>query len=215
MDFVWVVCMRLRLVAGLGLACLVWPAGAEAGKIKFSPESFRIYGGMNGESGSRLAASYEASRIPDSMRSRTVAFKSKLQPGSILVKTGKRRLYYILPEDQAIEYHVGVGREGFTWSGANVVSRKAEWPDWRPPREMIIREAKRGRDLPEVMKGGPRNPLGARAIYLGDTEFRIHGTTQPWSIGKAVSSGCIRMMNEEVMDLYDRVALGAAVIVEN
>ncbi len=149
------------------------------------------------------------------MRSRTIAFSSSLAPGSILVKTGARKLYYILPQGQAIEYHVGVGREGFTWSGTNTVSRKAQWPEWRPPPEMIAREKKKGRILPAVMAGGPRNPLGARAIYIGDTMFRIHGTTEPWSIGQAVSSGCIRLLNEEVIDLYDRVAVGATVVVEN
>lgn len=207
--------MRMRFVAGLGLAGIAMAGEVEAGKIKFSPEAFQVFGGMNDQSAASQAASFEATEVPESMRSRTIAFSTALSPGSILVKTGTRRLYYILAEGQAIEYHVGVGREGFTWSGANTVSRKAEWPDWRPPREMIEREAKRGRDLPDIMKGGPRNPLGARAIYLGDTEFRIHGTTQPWSIGKAVSSGCIRMMNEEVIDLYDRVAIGARVVVED
>ena len=207
--------MRMRFVAGLGLAGIAMAGEVEAGKVKFSPEAFQVFGGMNDQSAASQAASYEATKVPESMRSRTIAFSTALSPGSILVKTGTRRLYYILAEGQAIEYHVGVGREGFTWSGANTVSRKAEWPDWRPPREMIEREAKRGRDLPDIMKGGPRNPLGARAIYLGDTEFRIHGTTQPWSIGKAVSSGCIRMMNEEVIDLYDRVAIGAHVVVED
>ena len=207
--------MRMRFVAGLGLAGVAMVGEVEAGKIKFSPEAFQVFGGMNDQSAASQAASFEATEVPESMRSRTIAFSTALSPGSILVKTGTRRLYYILAEGQAIEYHVGVGREGFTWSGANTVSRKAEWPDWRPPREMIEREAKRGRDLPDIMKGGPRNPLGARAIYLGDTEFRIHGTTQPWSIGKAVSSGCIRMMNEEVIDLYDRVAIGAHVVVED
>ena len=207
--------MRVRFVAGLGLAGIAMAGEVEAGKIKFSPEAFQVFGGMNDQSAASQAASYEATKVPESMRSRTIAFSTALSPGSILVKTGTRRLYYILAEGQAIEYHVGVGREGFTWSGANTVSRKAEWPDWRPPREMIEREAKRGRDLPDIMKGGPRNPLGARAIYLGDTEFRIHGTTQPWSIGRAMSSGCIRMMNEEVIDLYDRVAIGAHVVVED
>ena len=207
--------MRVRFVVGLGLAGIAMAGEVEAGKIKFSPEAFQVFGGMNDQSAASQAASFEATNVPESMRSRTIAFSTALSPGSILVKTGTRRLYYILAEGQAIEYHVGVGREGFTWSGANTVSRKAEWPDWRPPREMIEREAKRGRDLPDIMKGGPRNPLGARAIYLGDTEFRIHGTTQPWSIGKAVSSGCIRMMNEEVIDLYDRVAIGAHVVVED
>ena len=153
--------------------------------------------------------------VPEKFRSRTISFASALSPGSILVKTGERRLYYILPDGKAIEYHVGVGRDGFTWSGTNSVSRKAEWPDWRPPAEMIARERKRGRELPDFMPGGPDNPLGARAIYIGDTEFRIHGTTQPWSIGQAVSSGCIRMINEEVIDLYERVAIGATVVVED
>lgn len=206
--------MRLRSVAGLVLAVFVVSGQAEAEKVKFSPQAFQIFGGID-DNTNRRKASYESPGVPESMRSRTIAFDSLLPPGSILVSTGKRRLYYILPQGQAIEYKVGVGREGFTWTGANTVSRKAEWPDWRPPPEMIAREAKRGHTLPEVMEGGPKNPLGARAIYIGDTQFRIHGTTQPWSIGKAVSSGCIRMMNEEVIDLYDRVAIGAEVVVED
>ena len=205
--------MRLRDVAGLVLAGCVVAGHAQAEKVKFAPQAFQIFGGIE-DNASKQSASYESEGVPESMRSRTIAFNSLLPAGSILVSTGKRRLYYILPEGQAIEYKVGVGREGFTWTGANTVSRKAEWPDWRPPPEMIKREAKRGHMLPEVMEGGPENPLGARAIYIGDTQFRIHGTTQPWSIGKAVSSGCIRMMNEEVIDLYDRVAIGAEVVVE-
>jgi lipoprotein-anchoring transpeptidase ErfK/SrfK len=184
-----------------------------AEKVKFSREAFQVLGGM--DDGNDQAVAYQPLDVPESMRSQTIAFQSPLPPGSILVKTGSRRLYYILENGQAIEYKVGVGREGFTWSGANNVSRKAEWPDWRPPQEMIVRERKKGRNLPDFMAGGPNNPLGARAIYIGDTQFRIHGTTQPWSIGKAVSSGCIRMMNEEVIDLYERVKIGAQVVVEN
>lgn len=153
--------------------------------------------------------------MPADLRSKTIVFQSQLPPGSVIVRTGERKLYYVLPEGKAIAYHVGVGKEGFTWSGTNVVSRKAEWPDWRPPAEMIAREARRGRYLPDYMPGGPNNPLGARAIYIGDTMFRIHGTSQPWSIGQAVSSGCIRMMNEEVIDLYNRVQIGALVVVED
>ena len=156
--------MRMRFVAGLGLAGIAMAGEVEAGKVKFSPEAFQVFGGMNDQSAASQAASFEATEVPETMRSRTIAFSTALSPGSILVKTGTRRLYYILAEGQAIEYHVGVGREGFTWSGAYTVSRKAEWPDWRPPREMIEREAKRGRDLPDIMKGGPRTPLGARAI---------------------------------------------------
>lgn len=208
------IAMRVSIAVGVVLGSF-WLAGsAEAEKIKFSPKAFQVFGGMEEEASSQSVA-YSEDSVPESMRSRTIAFSSSLVPGSILVKTGQRRLYYILPNGQAIEYNVGVGREGFTWAGTNTVSRKAEWPDWRPPPEMIKREARRGHFLPELMEGGPRNPLGARAIYIGDTQFRIHGTTQPWSIGKAVSSGCIRMMNEEVIDLYDRVAIGAQVVVEN
>ena len=204
--------MRMFSAVILALACLASALPAEAQKLKFSPQAFRIFGGMNDDAG--RASDYELSEVPQSMRSRTIAYASALAPGSIVVKTGKRSLYYILDSEQAVEYRVGVGREGFTWSGTNFVSRKAEWPDWRPPREMIAREARNGKELPDFVPGGPDNPLGARAIYIGDTEFRIHGTTQPWSIGKAVSSGCIRLMNEEIIDLYDRVALGATVVVE-
>jgi lipoprotein-anchoring transpeptidase ErfK/SrfK len=144
----------------------------------------------------------------------TVSFTRDLAPGSVLVKTSERKLYFILPGGQALRYPVGVGREGFTWSGRNQISRKAEWPTWRPPTVMIEREAKRGHFLPDEMEGGPENPLGARALYIGSTEFRIHGTTQPWSIGHAVSSGCIRMLNEQVVDLFDRVKVGATIVVE-
>lgn len=213
--------MRKRMWASLALAGLALMTSAAtrqalAEKIKFSPKAFQIFGGIDDGNGSTVArASYNAGDVPEDLRSQTISFDSNLAPGSVLVRTGERKLYYILPGGKAIAYHVGVGREGFTWSGTNTVSRKAEWPDWRPPKEMIAREAKRGRQLPDVMQGGPENPLGARAIYIGDTEFRIHGTTQPWSIGKAMSSGCIRMMNEEVIDLYDRVAIGATVVVED
>ena len=145
---------------------------------------------------------------------RIVNFKEPLEPGSILIRTEERRLYFVLPDEKAIMYPVGVGREGFTWSGENVITRKAEWPDWRPPQVMVEREAQKGKILPAFLPGGPDNPLGARALYIGDTEYRIHGTTQPWSIGRAVSSGCIRMMNDEVIDLFERVEVGALVVVE-
>jgi lipoprotein-anchoring transpeptidase ErfK/SrfK len=205
--------MRFRLFCGLALAAglLVNPALAE--KLSFSPKAFQVFGAI--DSGTKRTSKIRLSSVPDELRSRTIDFTTGLAPGSVIVRTGKRRLYYVLPDGKAIEYKVGVGKEGFTWSGTNVISRKAEWPDWRPPQEMIRREAKRGRKLPAFMPGGPENPLGARALYIGDTEFRIHGTTQPWSIGRAMSSGCIRMMNEEVIDLYDRVKIGAMVVVED
>ena len=205
-------CMRKWIAAGLAMACIGMAAPAGAERVSFSPKAFQVFGAI--DDSAPQAASWGGSDVPEDLRSRQVAFASQLPEGSVLVKTGARKLYYILAKGQAIEYNVGVGREGFTWSGENIVSRKAEWPDWRPPKEMIQREARRGRRLPEFMMGGPKNPLGARAIYIGDTQFRIHGTTQPWSIGQAVSSGCIRMMNEEVIDLYERVAVGARVVVE-
>ena len=144
-----------------------------------------------------------------------VPFKRKLKPGTILIKTNEKALYYVLPGHKALKYGVGVGREGFTWKGRHHIVMKKEWPEWRPPAEMIAREKKKyGRTLPEVMEGGPRNPLGARAMYIGGTLYRIHGTTRPNSIGKNVSSGCIRMVNDEVIDLYKKVKVGARVIVE-
>jgi lipoprotein-anchoring transpeptidase ErfK/SrfK len=200
-----------RAALSIAMLLLAVPAAmAEA----FTPGSFQIFGGMDGASGDIAAAQRDDAAMPEHLRSRVVDFASPLVEGSILVKTGARRLYFILPGGKAIEYHVGVGREGFTWSGTNVITRKAEWPDWRPPAEMIARERSRGHVLAPLVPGGPGNPLGARALYIGDTLFRIHGTTEPWSIGQAVSSGCIRMVNSEVIDLYDRVALGATVVVE-
>ncbi len=129
--------------------------------------------------------------------------------GSVVVSTTERRLYYVLGNGQAIEYGVGIGRQGFTWSGTKTVSRKREWPDWRPPAQML----KRRPDLPKHMEGGMENPLGARAIYLGSSEYRIHGSNEPDTIGTAVSSGCIRMTNRDVIDLYYRVKVGTKVVV--
>jgi lipoprotein-anchoring transpeptidase ErfK/SrfK len=143
-----------------------------------------------------------------------VEFTRPLAPGSILIKTDERRLYFVLEGGKAIRYGVGVGREGFTWRGSKRIARKAEWPSWSPPARMIERERAKGIILPAYMPGGPNNPLGARALYLGGSLFRIHGTNQPHTIGQAVSSGCIRMLNEEVIDLHDRVKMGALVIVE-
>ena len=138
---------------------------------------------------------------------------SKYAPGSIIVRTPERALYYVLGDGQARRYKVGVGREGFQWSGNSRIVAKQEWPTWRPPQVMIEREAAKGHMLPDIMEGGPENPLGARAMYIGGTMFRIHGTNNSASIGGAVSSGCIRMMNSDVMDLYERVRIGAKVYV--
>lgn len=206
---------RCRPLAGaLLLALLAQPAAGEGEGRAFTPQSFQVFGGLPGGSPDVATAQRRADSLPQDMRSRVVNLETSLAPGSILVRTGERKLYFILPEGRAMAYHVGVGREGFTWSGTGSVSRKAEWPDWRPPPEMIARERARGKSLPALVPGGPGNPLGARAIYIGDTLYRIHGTSEPWSIGQAVSSGCIRMANEEVIDLHDRVAIGATVVVE-
>ena len=144
----------------------------------------------------------------------TVKFKRKLKPGTILIKTSERRLYYVLPGGKAIKYGVGVGRRGFAWRGRKRITRKTEWPSWTPPAQMRAREKKKGRILPVTMKGGVNNPLGARALYLGGSLYRIHGTNAAHTIGGAVSSGCIRMLNSEVKDLYAKVRVGTRVIVE-
>ena len=143
----------------------------------------------------------------------TVAFETKHAPGTIVIDTNSRFLYLVKGNGEARRYGVGVGKPGFEWAGAHKVTRKAEWPRWVPPREMIAREAAKGHHLPASMEGGPKNPLGARALYLGSTLYRIHGTNAPWTIGNAVSSGCIRMRNEDVVDLYERVTIGTRVIV--
>jgi lipoprotein-anchoring transpeptidase ErfK/SrfK len=130
-------------------------------------------------------------------------------PGTIIIDTPNTFLYYVLGNGKAIRYGIGVGREGFTWSGVKSIARKAEWPDWYPPQEMIARQPY----LPRMTAGGPGNPLGARAMYLGGTEYRIHGTNDPTTIGKQVSSGCIRLTNDDVINLYNRVQVGAKVIV--
>jgi len=149
---------------------------------------------------------------------RTIKDPTGEPPGTVVIYTRKRKLYYVLPGGKAVEYGIGVGRRGFTWSGDAHIARKSEWPAWHPPQEMIEREKKKyGRTLPTKMEGGPSNPLGARALYLyqgkKDTLYRIHGTNAPWTIGQAVSSGCIRLVNEEVIDLHRRVKVGAKVIV--
>jgi lipoprotein-anchoring transpeptidase ErfK/SrfK len=144
----------------------------------------------------------------------TVSFNDgKYRPGSIIIRTPERALYYVLPGGKALRYRVGVGRDGFQWGGHSRIVMKREWPEWRPPRIMIERERAKGHIIPEYMAGGPENPLGARAMYIGGTMFRIHGTNNAASIGGAVSSGCIRMMNSDVIDLYERVAVGSPVYV--
>jgi lipoprotein-anchoring transpeptidase ErfK/SrfK len=146
---------------------------------------------------------------PARLQRQVVDYPSREAPGTIIVDTPHTYLYYILGGGKAMRYGIGVGREGFTWSGVKSITRKAEWPDWFPPPEMIHRQPY----LPRVMAGGPGNPLGARALYIGGTEYRIHGTNAPSTIGKHVSSGCIRLRNADIVDLFSRVQVGAKVVV--
>jgi lipoprotein-anchoring transpeptidase ErfK/SrfK len=147
--------------------------------------------------------------VQERLRRTPVAINSNEAPGTIILDTGNTVLYYVTARGRAIRYGVGVGREGFTWSGAQTVTNKAEWPDWHPPAQMIARQPY----LPRFMAGGPGNPLGARAMYLGTSDYRIHGTNDPTTIGKFVSSGCIRLTNEDVTDLFNRVRIGTKVVV--
>lgn len=140
-----------------------------------------------------------------------VSFPGNFTPGTIVVNTAERRLYFVTGNGQAIRYGIGVGRDGFRWGGVHRVTAKKEWPEWTPPAQMLRRRP----DLPRHMKGGEDNPLGARAMYLGSTLYRIHGSNEPETIGQAVSSGCFRMVNDDVIDLYNRVSVGATVIVKN
>ena len=147
----------------------------------------------------------QISRIPREI----VSSPEKQKPGTIIIKTAERRLYLVLENGKALRYGIGVGRDGFRWAGVHTVSTKREWPEWTPPDQML----KRRPDLPRHMDGGPENPLGARAMYLGSTLYRIHGSNEEETIGEANSSGCFRMTNTDVIDLYDRVKVGATVVV--
>jgi lipoprotein-anchoring transpeptidase ErfK/SrfK len=147
--------------------------------------------------------------LPARLKRQIVSYPTREAPGTIIIDTPNTYLYYVLGGGQAIRYGIGVGRDGFTWSGVQSITKKAEWPDWTPPPEMIARQPY----LPRYMAGGPGNPLGARAMYLGGTVYRIHGTNAPGTIGTHVSSGCIRLTNQDVADLYSRVNVGTKVIV--
>jgi len=151
----------------------------------------------------------ERADVPAHLRRQLVAYQTRETPGTIVIDTPSTKLYYVLGGGKAIRYGIGVGREGFTWSGVQTISRKTEWPDWIPPTEMLQRQPY----LPRFMAGGTGNPLGARAMYLGGTIYRIHGTNAPETIGGQVSSGCIRMLNEDVVDLYARANVGTKVVV--
>ena len=161
--------------------------------------------------GSAVAAPLPSSvpSLTPNLQRQVVNYSTNFAAGTIVIDTARTHLYYVLGDGKAIRYGIGVGREGFTWSGTQTVTRKAEWPDWTPPQEMIARQPY----LPRWMAGGAGNPLGARAIYLGNTTYRIHGTNMPATIGQRVSSGCIRMLNADVIDLYSRVTVGTKIVV--
>ena len=165
---------------------------------------FEIFGGGPNFGGGGYGGSSPIQRS-------TVSFNGNYAPGTIYINTAERRLYLVLANGQAIRYGIGVGRDGFRWGGVHRISAKKEWPSWTPPSQMLRRRP----DLPRHMNGGIDNPLGARAMYLGSTLYRIHGSNEPETIGQAVSSGCFRMTNEDVTDLYSRVSVGTTVIVKN
>ena len=200
---------RLIILAG-ALALLAGPAVAE-NEGAFSPMGSQIGDHNSGT----IAPRYGQRSNKSPIRRQTVRYDGSYGAGTIIVNTSERRLYYTLGNGRAIKYGIGVGREGFTWAGSNRISRKAEWPGWTPPPQMSRREAAKGRKLPAYMPGGPENPLGARALYLGSTLYRIHGTNQPWTIGQAMSSGCIRMANDDVMHLYELAGVGTRVVVQH
>lgn len=200
--------LMLSIAATISL-CIAMPVTSEAGLFKRKlPEVTYEDTALT-----ELAPIPGEEQLARNLRRTPVFYRSPYPPGTIIVDTSDRYLYLIIGQGQALRYGVAVGREGFQWEGSMKVTKKVEWPEWRPPKDMIKREKAKGKTLPEVVPGGPNNPLGARALYLGRTEYRIHGTNAPKSIGEFASSGCIRMLNEHVIDLYDRVRVGARVIV--
>ena len=191
---------RSLSLVGTALLCLCTPASTQQLPSFLQPAEDVAPGIDHGNSGDNL---------PEQFQRQVVFYRSQHPVGTIIVETSERHLYLIQTETLALRYGIGVGRDGFTWTGLLRISRKAEWPDWVPPPEMIARQPY----LPRFMAGGPGNPLGARAMYLGSTVYRIHGTNAPETIGRAVSSGCFRLVNDDVVDLFDRVPVGTRVIV--
>ncbi|QCI65843.1 L,D-transpeptidase [Phreatobacter stygius] len=192
---------RLALAAALSLAAFAGTSAQAAPNFMIDPDTRQP---MMTAPLMQQARS-QAQAIPREV----VSFTGAYAPGTVVVDTNSRRLFYVLPGRQAISYGIGVGRPGFEWGGSQHITRKQEWPDWRPPVQMLQRRP----DLPRFMAGGPQNPLGARAMYLGSSLYRIHGSNEPHTIGQAVSSGCIRMLNDDVVDLYNRVQVGTRVVV--
>jgi len=185
---------------------LTWMMVAAAGLILSASQSYAQKPDVGDQPG---LLPDESVQLDPEWRKTAVLYRTNEAPGTIIVVTAERHLYLIQGNGRALRYGIGVGREGFTWAGTKTVEKKAEWPDWHPPQEMIERQPY----LPRFMAGGPGNPLGARAMYLSGSVYRIHGTNAPHTIGQRVSSGCIRLTNEDVSDLYARVTVGAKVVV--
>uniref|UniRef100_Q07QT2 ErfK/YbiS/YcfS/YnhG family protein n=1 Tax=Rhodopseudomonas palustris (strain BisA53) TaxID=316055 RepID=Q07QT2_RHOP5 len=203
---------RLLFVAALALSTTLFTASAGAQLLGYASTSAEQDPFGNEDSTLSAPGAFEdglAPAVADRFKRSVVSYPTREAPGTVIVDTSNTYLYYVLGQNRAIRYGVGVGREGFTWSGVQTVSRKAEWPDWHPPAEMIARQPY----LPRFVAGGPGNPLGARAMYLGSSMYRIHGTNDPSTIGQFVSSGCIRLTNEDVEDLFSRVNIGTRVVV--
>ncbi|HKH68375.1 MAG TPA: L,D-transpeptidase [Reyranella sp.] len=192
-------------LAAVAFAALAAPASANVNQAPFPFFFLPLFQPAQ----PAAAPSYQPQETVRHTTRAIVAYGGHHAPGTVVINTSERRLYLVMGGGRAMRYAVGVGREGFQWAGTQTISNKQEWPDWRPPEEMIRRRP----DLPRYMAGGPSNPLGARAMYLGGSLYRIHGSNEPETIGHAVSSGCIRMLNEDVVDLYNRVKVGTQVVV--
>src|SRR6188768_2264251 len=185
---------------------LIWTVFAAAGLMMSASAGFAQKPDVGDQPGLIADDSVE---LDPQFRKTAVLYRTSEAPGTIIVQTAERHLYLVQGNGRALRYGIGVGREGFTWQGLVNITRKAEWPDWTPPPEMIARQPY----LPRFMAGGPGNPMGARALYLGSTIYRLHGTNQPQTIGHAVSSGCFRLVNDDIIDLYERVPVGTKVVV--
>jgi lipoprotein-anchoring transpeptidase ErfK/SrfK len=197
--------MRIRLPVTLAalVAGLTTLSGAAQAQRPLSTDEMKI----DDQPGYEPSADEE--QLSAAFQRQVVFFRTVEAPGTIVIHTSERFLYVVQGNNRALRYGIGVGRDGFQWAGELRISRKAEWPDWTPPTEMIQRQPY----LPRWMAGGPGNPLGARALYLGNTVYRLHGTNQPQTIGNAVSSGCFRLVNDDVIDLYNRIPVGSRVVV--
>ncbi len=200
-----------RILGGLSAAALLlalaFPAAVQAQGKGMTPPAETM---DSGDAPGRVSTE-EVTITEGPYARQMVFFRSNEAPGTVVIHSAERFLYVVQPNNRALRYGIGVGREGFQWSGLVQVSRKAEWPDWRPPPERLQRQPY----LPRFMAGGPGNPMGARALYLGSTVFRVHGTNQPETIGQSISSGCFRLANGDIIDLYSRVPLGTKVVVRH